>query len=41
MSWDLYLLLFAGLITALGWFAFVRVLESWRRWSENRGHFRH
>jgi hypothetical protein len=37
-------LLFAGLITALGWFAFVNVVERWRRWSENRRireHFRH
>jgi len=28
MPWDLDILLFAGLIAGLGWFAFVRVLEA-------------
>jgi hypothetical protein len=44
MSWDLGFLLFAALVTALGWFAFMSVLEGWRRRSEDRRireHFRH
>jgi hypothetical protein len=32
MSSDLDIVLFAGFIAGLGWFALVRVLESWLRW---------
>jgi hypothetical protein len=32
MSSDLEILLFAGLVVVLGWFALVRLLENWLRW---------